>query len=184
MQALVPSRAFVIPNRLGTAPGMWMEKNEKVIVSMPGVPYEMKYIMTHGVLPQLKSRMNDEEVVNRHIHTIGVGESKIARQLGGVEERLPEHIRLAYLPSPGIVKLRLTGISKKGRSLYEEVSQYENEIKDTLGDIVFGSGDDTISSKVGEILRDRKESLATFESCTSGYLSQLITQKSRFIKLL
>jgi nicotinamide-nucleotide amidase len=176
LQALVPTNAKVLHNALGTAPGTMLEKNGKIYVSMPGVPYEMKYIVTNGLIPELKKRMDNAKIVHRYIHIVGVGESSIAKQIEQVEDDLPTHIRLAYLPSPGIVKLRFTGVGENTGQIHAEIDAFEQRVREIMGEAIFGYGEDTLSSAIGKILKEKGETIGTAESCTSGYIGQLLTQ--------
>lgn len=176
LQAMVPTKCEVLHNAMGTAPGMWVEENGKVVVSMPGVPYEMRYLVDNGILPKLKAKTQGLTITNKYIHTIGVGESSIAKQLEDLEDALPEHIKMAYLPSPGIVKLRLTGTGLNASELDVEMTKHQMAMSDRLGQIVFGYKNDTISSVVGELLLQKGKNIGTVESCSSGYMAQLITQ--------
>ena len=176
LQALVPESATILHNAVGTAPGTWVEQRGKVFISMPGVPYEMRYITENGIIPKLKERYDGLHIIHRYQHTVGVGESSIARQISIVEDDLPAHIRLAYLPSPGIVKLRLTGHGRNVDQLEAEINGFQNRIQEILGPIIFGTAEDTLSSTIGDLLKERSLSVGTAESCTSGYLGQLITQ--------
>ncbi|MGB0432064.1 MAG: CinA family nicotinamide mononucleotide deamidase-related protein, partial [Bacteroidia bacterium] len=176
LQALVPKSAKVLHNQMGTAPGTFIEKNKKVYVSMPGVPYEMRYIVTNGLIPELKKRLDNLQIVHRYIHVIGVGESSIAKQIENVENDLPEHIKLAYLPSPGIVKLRFTGTGTNEQLIHNQIDEFESQINQILGDTIFGYGNETISSAIGKLLIERNETIGTAESCTSGNIGQMLTQ--------
>lgn len=176
LQALVPKNAKVLHNALGTAPGTMLEKEGKVFVSMPGVPYEMKYIVTNGLIPELKSRLDNAKIVHRYIHIVGVGESSIAKKIEPVEDDLPEHIRLAYLPSPGIVKLRFTGVGEDTEKINSEIDVFESRVKEIMGDVIFGYATDTLSSAIGRLLKERGETIGTAESCTSGNIGQMITK--------
>jgi len=176
LQALVPKSSLVLHNQMGTAPGTWTEKNGKVYVSMPGVPFEMRYIVENGIIPKLRERLDDNCIIHRYVHTVGVGESSLAQQIAHIEDSLPEHIRLAYLPSPGVVKLRLTGTGKDEKRLLEEIMVFENQMKELLSEVIFGYGEETLSSAIGKLLTDRRATVGTAESCSSGYIGQLITQ--------
>ncbi|MCB0738439.1 MAG: competence/damage-inducible protein A [Bacteroidetes bacterium] len=176
LQALVPENCMVLQNKMGTAPGMLIEHNGKILVSMPGVPHEMQYITENGLLPYLEILNNGQEIIHHHLHTIGVGESRIAQQLEAIEDSMPAHIGLAYLPSPGMVKLRLTGVSEGENNTKSQIAGLANSIKQTLGTIVFGEGNTSISQVIGEQLLKTGKTLSTAESCSSGYLAQLITQ--------
>ena len=177
LQAMVPSTATVLFNDTGTAPGMFMPYKKSFIVSMPGVPHEMKYIVTKRLIPLLKKENSKYQIHHRFILTVGMGESYIAQAIESIENNLPEYISLAYLPNIGMVKLRLTAFLDHD---YEEgqkqLDAIEAKIKNTLGDIVYGSNGDTLSSTVGQLLLAKNKTVGTAESCSSGYLSNLITQ--------
>lgn len=174
-QGFLPANAEVLPNKMGTAPGMWMEWNGKVIISMPGVPFEMKYLMEHEVLPRLKARFPGKPIAHRTILTAGEGESIIAETLSEWEDRLPQNLKLAYLPSLGQVRLRITGTSEDEQALNATLDQKATELKIILGDIVYGMGPDQLEAAIGRMLVNRKLKLATAESCTGGYIAHLLT---------
>ncbi len=175
-QALVPSKATVLMNRLGTAPGMWMQQDNTVFISMPGVPYEMKAIMEDEVIPRLKDAFNRPFILHKTIQTYGRGESEIANTIEQWENDLPKSIKLAYLPSLGKVRLRL---STKGESLSELESALAEQIvklDELIGDIIVGYDDnDLIESVVGKLLAKQGKSLAIAESCTGGQLAAALT---------
>ncbi len=171
-QCFLPEKAELLFNRLGTAPGMWFESNGKILVSMPGVPYEMKYIMEHGVLPRLKDR-SGTILLQKTIRTIGVGESSLADM---VEPLLMESpVKIAYLPSIGQVRLRLSIEGQSADGLQELLEEKVSLLERELGSIIFGYDETTIEEAIGQMLRQRKLSLITAESCTGGYLAHLIT---------
>ncbi|MDH3243276.1 MAG: competence/damage-inducible protein A [Saprospiraceae bacterium] len=171
-QCFLPDKAELLFNRLGTAPGMWFESNGKILVSMPGVPYEMKYIMEHGVLPRLKDR-SGTILLQKTIRTIGVGESSLADL---VEPLLIESpVKIAYLPSIGQVRLRLSIEGQSADGLQELLEEKVSLLERELGSIIFGYDETTIEDAIGQMLRQRKLSLITAESCTGGYLAHLIT---------
>jgi nicotinamide-nucleotide amidase len=171
-QCFLPEKAELLFNRLGTAPGMWFESNGKILVSMPGVPYEMKYIMEHGVLPRLKDR-SGTILLQKTIRTIGVGESSLADL---VEPLLMESpVKIAYLPSIGQVRLRLSIEGQSADGLQELLEEKVSLLERELGSIIFGYDETTIEEAIGQMLRQRKLSLITAESCTGGYLAHLIT---------
>ncbi len=171
-QCFLPDKAELLFNRLGTAPGMWFESNGKILVSMPGVPYEMKYIMEHGVLPRLKDR-SGTILLQKTIRTIGVGESSLADL---VEPHLMESpVKIAYLPSIGQVRLRLSIEGQSADGLQELLEEKVSLLERELGSIIFGYDETTIEEAIGQMLRQRKLSLITAESCTGGYLAHLIT---------
>lgn len=174
-QAALPICCTKITNPIGTAPGMWFEKNSKVFMSMPGVPHEMKKMMTERVIPKLKEKFHTPNIYHKVIRTIGIGESFLAEKIAPWENSLPEHIKLAYLPSLGEVKLRLTGFSNSSSHLENEIDVLVEKLKVIAGDYIYGYGDESIEVAIGKMLRERKLTLSMAESCTGGYLSHLIT---------
>ena len=183
-QATLPDQALILINKVGTAAGMWFERDGKVLVSLPGVPFEMEYLMTNEVLPRLKNKFVARPIVHRTLLTAGEGESAIARRLEDFEEALPDYIKLAYLPALGQVRLRLTGVwpgeilADSEAVLTAEVEKYTVVLRNTIEDLVFGTETQTLQGVVGEKLRALKRTLATAESCTGGYISHLITSEA------
>jgi nicotinamide-nucleotide amidase len=173
-QAMVPANCKVLPNVNGTAPCMWFEKENCIYVSMPGVPFEMKAIMEQEVIPLLLHKQK-QVIIHRTILTEGVGESMLASIIETWEDALPEFIKLAYLPQPGMVRLRLTAYGNDREMLQDAVSKAEKELYPLAGKYIFGYDNDTIESVVGQILRQKGMSLSTAESCTGGNIAQLIT---------
>ena len=173
-QAMVPANCKVLPNVNGTAPCMWFEKENCIYVSMPGVPFEMKAIMEQEVIPQLLHKQK-QVIIHRTILTEGVGESMLASIIETWEDSLPEFIKLAYLPQPGMVRLRLTAYGKDREVLQDALSKAEKELYPLAGKYIFGYDNDTIESVVGQLLRQKGMSLSTAESCTGGNIAQLIT---------
>ncbi|MCC6541259.1 MAG: CinA family nicotinamide mononucleotide deamidase-related protein [Flavobacteriales bacterium] len=176
-QADLPEACTILTNDKGTASGMWFERDGRVFVSMPGVPYEMHAIMHSGVLPRLKERFNPPTIVHRTILTTGLGESMLAKRIEAWEDSLVgEGIKLAYLPSPGIVKLRLSTYAEAdGYAANERVDRKAHELAGLIPDLIFGEGDDHLEHVVGRLLKTRGQTLALAESCTGGYVSHLIT---------
>lgn len=174
-QAALPTACIKITNALGTAPGMWFDKGEKVFMSMPGVPHEMKKMMTDLVLPRLAKKYALPVIHHKVIRTIGIGESFLAEKIAEWENTLPPHIKLAYLPSLGEVKLRLTGFGSSLSQLESETNQLIEKLKERVGQFIYGYGETPIEVVLGETLRTRKLTLSIAESCTGGYLSHLIT---------
>lgn len=179
-QALVPSKAKVLHNALGTAPGMWFEKGSKVFVSLPGVPYEMKALITNEVLPKIQEKYKRPHIVHKTLLTYGLGESAIANRIEIWEEQLPEYIKLAYLPSAGKVRLRLTG---KGQDLEQLTKEVDNQIKNVLPlieDIFVGYElmGQSIEGIIAEQLKAKGYTLALAESCTGGKIAEQFTQHS------
>ncbi len=186
LQGLVPSKCTVLHNALGTAPGMLFELDATVFVSMPGVPFEMKELMTNKVLPFLSEKFTLPFIQHKTIITYGIGESGLAEKIEDWENNLPEEIGLAYLPSPGKVKLRLSG---KGFDKKELVDSIENQIvslKEIIGDLILGYEDDhSIVEVIAEFFQNEKKTLSVAESCTGGMLASLLTEKpgaSNFFK--
>ena len=174
-QAALPVCCEKVTNKIGTAPGMWFNRNGKVFVSMPGVPHEMKKMMTELVIPKLKETFKTPVIHHQVIRTVGIGESFLAEKISVWENSLPPHIKLAYLPSIGEVKLRLTGIGDEKEKLKAEVDAYAETLLPLAGEFVYGYGDDPLVIAIGHLLRKQKLTLSVAESCTGGYLSHLIT---------
>jgi nicotinamide-nucleotide amidase len=174
-QAELPECCEKITNVMGTAPGMWFERNGRVFVSMPGVPHEMKRMMTDLVIPRLRQTFNPPAILHKMIRTVGIGESFLAEKIAGWEKSLPSHIRLAYLPSLGEVKLRLTATGSDRDTLVKETEALAEKLKPLAGDYIFGYDEDPLEIVVGNTLREKKLTLSVAESCTGGYLSHLIT---------
>jgi len=173
-QAEVPDVCTVIQNRRGTAPGMWFEKEGVVFVSMPGVPHEMKGMMKGHVIPALQDRFRPAPIRHRTLLTAGIGESFLAERIREFESTLPQNIKLAYLPSYGMVKLRLTGRGD-APSMEAELQAEFDMLKQLVGDVLVTDEDKGIPQVVGEILAARGQTLSTIESCTGGYIGHLIT---------
>lgn len=174
-QAMVPECCDVLSNPVGTAPGMWFEKDGIIYVSMPGVPFEMKQLMTDHVIPRLKKLSTHESIVHKTIQTIGIAESKLSNMLEEWEGNLPTHIHLAYLPSPGLIRLRLSAFGDDEALLQKEVDSQVEKLHTIIPEAIYGYGDDTIAEVTGRLLRERKQKLSVAESCTGGYISHLIT---------
>ncbi|AXT53327.1 CinA family nicotinamide mononucleotide deamidase-related protein [Aquimarina sp. BL5] len=176
MQALVPSTSTVLMNSFGTAPGMWLEKENTVFVSMPGVPFEMKNLMKDEVLPRLQEKFDRPFIIHKTVLTYGLGESAIAKKIEQWEDDLPSFIKLAYLPNLGRVRLRLSARGIDEKLLIDTI---ENKIADLhafIGDIIVGyEEDESIELMIGKILASRGQFLAVAESCTGGKISQSIT---------
>ena len=174
LQAMVPANCTVIPNNNGTAPGMWFEKEGCIYVSMPGVPFEMKAMMEEEIIPRLMDKLN-QVIIHRTILTEGVGESFLAALIEPWEDALPPFIKLAYLPQPGMVRLRLTASGTDRNMLQQAIQNAENELYPLAGKYIFGYDNDTIESVVGDLLRKKRMTLSTAESCTGGNIAQLLT---------
>ena len=174
-QAEVPDTCTVIQNRRGTAPGMWFEKEGRIYVSMPGVPYEMKGMMTDSVLPALRERFRLPYIAHRTLLTAGIGESFLAEHIKAFEEALPATIKLAYLPNYGMVRLRLTIRGDDPAALDTELQQQFGQLKALVSEWMVTDEDISIQEAVGRLLRSRGKTLGTAESCTGGYIAHLIT---------
>ena len=175
-QALLPSKAIALKNNYGTAPGMWLKKENTVFVSMPGVPFEMKSLMTESVIPKIVSDFKRPHIIHQTIQTYGVGESAIAETIADWEDTLPPHIRLAYLPSLGKVRLRLSAVGPDKEHLEKEVSDLVSEVLPILGDIVYGMETaDLLEEVVAKALTLKMQTLAVAESCTGGKLAAAFT---------
>ncbi|WP_225035500.1 competence/damage-inducible protein A [Winogradskyella sp. SM1960] len=175
-QALVPSKAQVLMNHNGTAPGMWMEKNGKVFVSLPGVPYEMKALITEQVLPKLREQFKFPYIMHKTILTYGLGESALAERIEKWEDHLPVFIKLAYLPSLGRVRLRLSGKAAEKFILATEIQNQINLLLPQIEDIFVGyEEDESIEAVIGRQLTEAGQTIAIAESCTGGRIAEALT---------
>jgi nicotinamide-nucleotide amidase len=160
---------------MGTAPGMWFEKEGTIFISMPGVPYEMKYIMNEHVLPELKKRFHSQVVIHRNIMTYGTSESRLAEILTGFEKSLPAEIKLAYLPSYGIIKLRLTGTGQSKELIENTVNEQVVKLYSIIPQFIYSEIDEQIENYIANLLKERKLTICTAESCTGGKIAQMLT---------
>lgn len=176
-QAMLPSKATVLHNRYGTAPGMWMEKEEKVYISLPGVPYEMENLMEEEVIPRLQKRFKRPFIYHKTMLTTGLGESAVANRLLAFEDALPTHIKLAYLPNRGSVRLRLSAKGEDEEELIQSVEREASKIYELLHDIISDTTqeDENITVQISRLLTSRNQFLATAESCTGGALAAEFT---------
>jgi nicotinamide-nucleotide amidase len=175
-QAALPVGGTYLPNTRGTAPGMWLERNGRVFVSMPGVPHEMKGLMTDEVLPRLRQRFVLPTIYHKMIRTIGIGESYLAELIADWEDALPAHIRLAYLPSMGMVKLRLTAVGDDAARLETEVAAQIEQVLPRIHEFIYSYDDAEFEAVIARHLRESGQTLAVAESCTGGYLAHLLTK--------
>jgi nicotinamide-nucleotide amidase len=188
----MPENALILKNDKGLAPGMWFDisselkgvytegssktsASNKILVSMPGVPYEMQHLMSDRVLPKLKDSFPMSPIVHRTILTAGEGETMLAEKLSDYEDRLPNHVKLAYLPSLGTVRLRLTARGDDENSLNQDLDVLQKELESIIEPTVAGHGTDTMPVVIGRMLRERGLRIASAESCTGGYLAHLLT---------
>lgn len=175
-QALVPSKAVVLHNQVGTAPGMWMKKADTVYISLPGVPYEMKHILDNEVLPRLVAEYERPYIVHKTIMTYGQGESVVAERIEDWENNLPSFIKLAYLPSPGKVRLRLTARGTDEAALKDAVEAEVIKLHAIIADIIVGMDEDeTIEVILGRKLKELGRTVSAAESCTGGRIGQMLT---------
>lgn len=173
-QALVPACCRPFRNMVGTAPTMWFESEGKVVVSMPGVPFEMQWMMTHHIIPELIKRLGHEVIIHKTILTFGIGESFLADKIEAWELALPENFKLAYLPQAGKVRLRITAHGSDREELLRSVEQEVVKVNAIIGDNIYGYDDEPMASIVGNLLRERHMTLATAESCTGGLVGHEI----------
>jgi nicotinamide-nucleotide amidase len=175
-QALVPSTCIPLKNDFGTAPGMWFCKNKKVVVSLPGVPYEMIGLMSQSVLPKLQATYNLPFILHKTIITYGMGESMLAEKIEDWETNLPSFIKLAYLPSFRSVRLRLSAKGATKKMLAVGISTEMEKLAKLIPDIIVGFDEnETIESVIGQLLIEKKQTLAVAESCTGGNIAKIIT---------
>ena len=174
-QALVPASATVLPNKLGTAPGLWFKHKGTIFVFMPGVPFEMKYLMDFEVLPRIHKLFNISTILHHTILTTGLGESTLAEKISYWEESLPASISLAYLPSPQNVRLRLSARGENKKYLLKLMEQKIKELEEIIPDYIYGYENDTMAGNIGNILQERDLTMGVAESCTGGYISHSIT---------
>ena len=176
-QALLPSKAKILKNHHGTASGMWFEDQGRVVVSLPGVPFEMKSLMTHEVLPALKSHFERPYILHKTAMTYGLGESAIAERIVEWENELPSHIKLAYLPSLGRVRLRLSGKGQDEKKLSNQIEAAFEALVPQIEDIFIGyEGDTSLEEQIQLACVEKQLSLVTAESCTGGEIASRLTQ--------
>lgn len=178
-QALVPSKCVVLHNQVGTAPGMWMKKDNTVFISLPGVPYEMKYLVENEIVPKIVKEYERPYIIHKTILTYGQGESLVAERIETWENNLPDFIKLAYLPSPGRVRLRLSARGIDKEVLEIAIEKNVTSLSQIIGDIIVGYDDtETIETIVGQLLKQQNKTISTAESCTGGKIAQVLTSKS------
>ena len=175
-QAALPKNCTYIKNWWGTAPAMWFEHNGTVFISMPGVPFEMKNLMTKAILPKLQTHFKTPVIYHKMIRTIGLGESFLAERIADWEDNLPKHIKLAYLPHFGQVRLRLTATGNDLETLKADAQAEVEKVLPLIKNHVFGYDKDELETVIGDLLKSKNETMATAESCTGGYVSHLITK--------
>lgn len=174
LQAEVPSNCTVLRNKVGTAPGMLFIEKEVMYVSLPGVPFEMKYLLEHEVLPRVKEKFSTPFILHRTLLTQGIGESFLAEKIATFEDRLPAYVKLAYLPASGMVRLRLTASGDEAM-IRAEVGRLERELLEEIKEYHFGYDEETIQEVTGRLLLEKKLTIATAESCSGGNIAHLLT---------
>jgi len=175
-QAEVPAGCKVIRNIEGTAPGLWFEKDEKIFIATPGVPFEMKTMMTKSIIPAVEKRTGSETIVHKTVLTQGIGESFLADLISDWENKLPKQIRIAYLPSPGLVRLRLTARGTDKSILQKNIENEIQKLKAIISEYIYGYDADTLEQVIGKILIEKMKTVVTAESCTGGYIAHCITK--------
>jgi nicotinamide-nucleotide amidase len=174
-QAEVPEACRVLINARGTAPGMWFEKGGTIFVSLPGIPYEMEYIMTEHVIPQLNRRFSSQVIIHRNIMTYGAPEAKLAERLTEFEKALPGNVKLAYLPRYGMIKLRLTATGGERVLLEKSLKEQVRMLFEVIPNLIYADNEESLEMTIGRLLKKKKQSLCTAESCTGGKIASLIT---------
>ncbi|MCF6333977.1 MAG: competence/damage-inducible protein A [Draconibacterium sp.] len=174
-QALVPENCTVLFNKAGTAPGMWFERNDTIFVSLPGVPFEMKYLLEHEILPRLLKNGKKKAIYHKTVLTQGIPESMLAEKIEVWENALPENIKLAYLPGPMAVRLRLSAMGNDDTVLQNRVEEQIQKLQKIIPESIFGFDSETMAEVIGRMLKSKGKKLAVAESCTGGYISHLIT---------
>ncbi len=174
-QALVPASATVLPNKLGTAPGLWFDHDGIIFVFMPGVPFEMKYIMENEVIPRIERLFKTPTIIHRTVLTYGLPESMLAEKIADWEDSLPDEISLAYLPSPEFVRLRLSARGNDRVSLLKQLEDKIKKLEEIIPEAIFGYDEDTMAGSIGKILKEKGLTVALAESCTGGNIARSFT---------
>ncbi|MBT8272340.1 MAG: competence/damage-inducible protein A [Bacteroidia bacterium] len=178
-QALMPTKATALMNLYGSAPGMWLEKNNTVFIALPGVPFEMKALVNNEVLPRIRKKFDLPFILHRTLLTFGLGESVIANRLEDYEKDLPDHMKLAYLPNLGKVRLRLSAKGKEKSRIIKEMDQKVEQLIPMIEDVFFGfEEDNTLEELVAKTLTEKGLTLAIAESCSGGRIAEQLTANS------
>jgi len=175
LQAWLPDGCVKLTNRMGTAPGMWFDKGTKTFISLPGVPFEMKVLINEQVMPRLRTKYTLPVIYHKMIRTVGIGESWLSDKIEPWETSLPPHIKLAYLPNPGQVKLRLSASGTDLEKLRNEVQEQVDKVLPDIQKFVYGYDNEEMESALGKMLKERGLTISTAESCTGGYLAHKLT---------
>ncbi|MCB0514646.1 MAG: competence/damage-inducible protein A [Chitinophagales bacterium] len=174
--AMLPQNIHkIIPNQKGTAPAMWFRQEGKEIISLPGVPYEMEYFMEQNILPELQKLLPEAQTFFRYLNTVGIGETQIAAKIVDIEDALPPTIKLAYLPSLGTVRLRLTAQNLPEKEATKVLNEFATQINERIASYVYAQEDISLEAALGKMLTEKKLTLALAESCTGGYIGHKIT---------
>jgi nicotinamide-nucleotide amidase len=177
-QALVPESATILANKMGTAPGILLRKKKCVYIFMPGVPFEMKYLMEYEVFPWIRKEFHTSPIVHRTVQTFGLAESMLAEKISDWESSLPEFIKLAYLPNPESIRLRLSARGENKQDLEDIIELKVKELSAIIPQYIIGFEEDTIAVRIGEILKEKGLSVSTAESCTGGFIAHSFTSNS------
>lgn len=177
-QAMLPKDCFIVQNEVGTACGMWFSQHNKGVISMPGVPYEMKKMMEDTIIPKIQKEATLPTIHYKTLHTIGVAESDIALIIEDWENNLPSFLTLAYLPSLGMVRLRITGYHTDEKLLRSTIEEKTSELYELIPEYIYGEDGESIEAAIGRLLKQQNKTVSTAESCTGGYVSHLITSVS------
>ena len=177
-QAMVPECCTILHNAHGTAPGMWFEHNGRVVVSLPGVPFEMQHLIDEEVMPRLKAHFDLREIVHRTMITFGIAESILAERIAQWEDALPEYLHLAYLPAPNVVRLRLSAYEVEGKEVRHEIDRQFATLRTIIPDNIAGFEDASVEELVHNILIERGDTLAVAESCTGGTIASKFTAQA------
>lgn len=174
-QAYLPKDCITLPNPVGTARGLWFEKDDYILIALPGVPFELDALMEAEVMPRLIARLHTQALHNKTIMTIGIGESFLSDIIEGWELALPEDMSLAYLPQYGSVRLRLSCSNKNAQESQQRIDEQIKKLSPLISEYIYGYDEITLQEVVGQLLLKQKATLCTAESCTGGYISHLIT---------
>ena len=177
-QAMVPECCTVLHNAHGTAPGMWFERNGRVVISLPGVPFEMQHLIDEEVMPRLKARFELREIVHRTMITFGIAESILAERIASWEDALPDYIHLAYLPAPNVVRLRLSAYEVEGKEVRQQIDTLFEKLREIIPDNIAGFEEASVEELVHNILIKRGQTLAVAESCTGGTIASKFTAQA------
>lgn len=177
-QALVPKCCKVLLNKRGTAPGMWFEVGAKVVVSLPGVPFEMQYLMNEEVVPRMLEHFKVEHIIHKNLLFQGIGESFLSDRIENWELALPQNIKLAYLPKAGLLRLRLTAIGADKEALMAKIDELVKELYSMVGEYILGEDMENLAEVLAYKMKTEGKTLAVAESCSGGAIASSITQKA------